>query len=158
MQFEINKNTTWKMFQSTLLIFLIGCVIVPFGLVRIVLLYFLDWKFAHLQGSNMEIEFDRIEIGNYSESEFGDIKSRVRKFNRTTYALSIEGDVKIPLSNDIACKFSVSSSQGNEFKIIGSKQVDKLCTFLSQDKIAYEDIQKYSNIPPQGPCPIPAVI
>lgn len=108
--------------------------------------------------NNMEIEFDRVEISNVSTTVIDSVTSRVRKYNRTTYALSLEGNLKIPIGDGVTCKVQVSSLQGNEFRIIASKQIDKICEFLKKDKIAYSDIEKYSNIPPQGVCPIPPVI
>lgn len=69
----------------------------------------------------------------------------------------MDAETKIPLSDELSCKIEISAFQGNVFKVIMGKTMDKFCTFLAKDKIAYADVLNYSNLPAQGVCPIPPV-
>lgn len=104
-----------------------------------------------------KIEMDRIEISNYTSEYFENVKCRVSKYNRTTFALNAEALVKFEIGNDVTVFIDVKSSHGNEYKRAFSKEIDKPFDFLTQNSHMYDNFAKYCNVPKKLELPFEAV-
>lgn len=102
---------------------------------------------------------DRVEVSNYTSDVFTTVKCRISKYNRTTFVLNSEFALKYDIleSNNITCFGEVKSSHGNEYKRVGSKQMDKPIEFMQQHPHYYNNMAKYCNHPKVLEFPIKAV-
>lgn len=97
---------------------------------------------------------DHAETINISKAFFERLDCRISRYNRSTYVMNSRTDINFNFDDQFTVDVAVSASQGNEYRKILSKRIDNFCTYMSKDKIIYDEILKYCNLPPQGTCPI----
>lgn len=110
------------------------------------------------QPPSVEIQFSHSEILLIETTVISDYTVNINKFNRTATVLNSNLGLQVPLSDDFSMEIEVFAMQGNEYrKFLPNINLDKLCSFLQNDKTAYGGVVEASNFPPQSPdmCPIP---
>lgn len=109
-----------------------------------------------------EIVVDKIEIleGDDGYNIFSFDTLKVKKFNRSAYVLTGDFTIKEDISDgDLTTLSEGFNFNAGQYKKIGDKRLENLCTILNQEKFkdTYLDVKSHSNIPDWGTCPIPAV-
>lgn len=97
---------------------------------------------------------DRVEVTNYTDEYFENVKSRVSKYNRTTYVVNTEGNIKYPFGNELRSLVELYAYQGNEYRLLGSKRFSKFCDIAHEYEQYYEMSKAFCNVPDKLVCPI----
>lgn len=121
----------------------------------IVAIYFFN-KLNGQSISKYEMVIDRLVMPKNIVMDSSNL--RVTNYNRTVKVLNGTLVLLKPLSDDMSATISIFLESGNEFRRIGMKEIEKICSLYKDEKnYLPKYIPKYTTIPYPIVCPIPAV-
>lgn len=127
-----------------------------FTIFLIFIIYFCSKKLNCQSINKYEVVIDRFIMpkNNFIDST----NFRVRNYNRTVKVLNGTMIFLQPLTDEMSATITLFVESGNEFRRIGMKDIDKICSLFRDEKYYVPKyVTKYSTFTYPIVCPLPAV-